>query len=108
MPELVSAAEIAAAAGRIAGVAVRTPLVCFPGRPLLIKPESLQPTGSFKLRGAYSVISALDEEAKARGVVAHSSGNHAGAVGYAAARLGVHAVLVIPANAPQIKLAAAR
>jgi threo-3-hydroxy-L-aspartate ammonia-lyase len=108
MAELVSAAEIAAAAGRIAGVAVRTPLVSFPGRPLLIKPESLQPTGSFKLRGAYSVISALGEEARGRGVITHSSGNHAGAVGYAAARLGVHAVLVIPANAPEIKLAAAR
>jgi threonine dehydratase len=106
--ELVSAAEIAAAADRIAGVAVRTPLVPFPGRPLLIKPESLQPTGSFKLRGAYSVISALDEEARARGVIAHSSGNHAGAVAYAAARLGVRAVLVIPANAPEVKLAAVR
>ena len=108
MPELVTATEIAAAADRIAGVAVRTPLVSFPGRPLLIKPESLQPTGSFKLRGAYSVISALGEEARSRGVIAHSSGNHAGAVGYAAARLGVRAVLVIPANAPEVKLAKAR
>jgi threonine dehydratase len=87
---------------------VRTPLVSFPGQSLLIKPESLQPTGSFKLRGAYSVISALDEEARARGVIAHSSGNHAGAVAYAAARLGVRAVLVIPANAPEVKVAAVR
>jgi threo-3-hydroxy-L-aspartate ammonia-lyase len=108
VPELVTATEIAAAADRIAGVAVRTPLVSFPGRSLLIKPESLQPTGSFKLRGAYSVISALGEEARSRGVIAHSSGNHAGAVGYAAARLGVRAVLVIPANAPEVKLAKAR
>lgn len=108
MPELVSAAEIAAAADRIAGVVVRTPLVSFPGTPLLIKPESLQPTGSFKLRGAYAVISALDEEARSRGVIAHSSGNHAGAVAYAAARLGVRAVLVIPANAPEVKRAAVR
>jgi threo-3-hydroxy-L-aspartate ammonia-lyase len=108
VPELVSAAEIAAAADRIDGVAVRTPLVPFPGRPLLIKPESLQPTGSFKLRGAYSVISALDQEARRRGVIAHSSGNHAGAVAFAAARLGVRAVLVIPANAPEVKLAAVR
>ncbi|HEX4064128.1 MAG TPA: threonine/serine dehydratase [Streptosporangiaceae bacterium] len=108
MPELVTATEIAAAADRIAGVVVRTPLVSFPGRPLLIKPESLQPTGSFKLRGAYAVISALDEEARSRGVIAHSSGNHAGAVGYAAARLGVRAVLVIPSNAPEVKLAKVR
>ena len=108
MPELVTPAEIAAAADRIAGVVVRTPLVSFPGRSLLIKPESLQPTGSFKLRGAYSVISALDEEARSRGVIAHSSGNHAGAVGYAAGRLGVRAVLVIPSNAPEVKLAKVR
>jgi threonine dehydratase len=108
VPELVTATEIAAAADRIAGVVVRTPLVSFPGRPLLIKPESLQPTGSFKLRGAYAVISALDEEARSRGVIAHSSGNHAGAVGYAAARLGVRAVLVIPSNAPEVKLAKVR
>jgi threo-3-hydroxy-L-aspartate ammonia-lyase len=106
--ELVSAVEIAAAADRIAGFVVRTPLVSFPGRPLLIKPESLQPTGSFKLRGAYAAISALDQEARGRGVIAHSSGNHAGAVAYAAARLGVRAVLVIPANAPPVKLAAVR
>jgi threonine dehydratase len=106
--DLVSLAEISAAAGRIAGVAVHTPLVPFPGQPLLIKAESLQLTGSFKLRGAYSVISALDAGARRRGVIAHSSGNHAGAVGYAAARLGVPAVLVIPANAPRSKLAAAR
>lgn len=108
MPDLVSLAEITGAAGRIAGVAAHTPLVRFPGQPLLIKAESLQPTGSFKLRGAYSVISALDAGARQRGVIAHSSGNHAGAVGYAAARLGVPAVLVIPANAPHTKLAAAR
>jgi threonine dehydratase len=108
VPDLVTTTEIAAAADRIAGAVVRTPLVSFPGRPLLIKPESLQPTGSFKLRGAYAVISALGEEAASRGVVAHSSGNHAGAVGYAAARLGVRAVLVIPANAPEVKLAKVR
>lgn len=108
MPDLVTLPDITAAAGRIAGVAVHTPLVPFPGQPLLIKAESLQPTGSFKLRGAYAVISALGAGARRRGVIAHSSGNHAGAVGYAAARLGVPAVLVIPANAPQTKLAAAR
>ena len=65
----------------------------FPGADprLLLKPESLQPTGSFKLRGAYAAISALPAEVRARGVVAHSSGNHAQAVAYAAALLGVPA-----------------
>jgi threonine dehydratase len=106
--ELVTAAEISAAADRIGSVTVRTPLVPFPGQRLLIKPESLQPTGSFKLRGAYAAISALDEAARRRGVIAHSSGNHGGAVAYAAALLGVPAVVVIPDNAPQVKLAAVR
>jgi threo-3-hydroxy-L-aspartate ammonia-lyase len=106
--DLVSAADIAAAADRIAGVAVRTPLLPFPGQRFLIKAESLQPTGSFKIRGAYAAISALDEPARRRGVIAHSSGNHAGAVAYAAARLEVPAVVVIPANAPPVKLAAVR
>jgi len=106
--DLVTAADIAAAADRIAGVAVRTPLLPFPGQRFLVKAESLQPTGSFKIRGAYAAISALDEQARRRGVVTHSSGNHAGAVSYAAARLGVPAVVVIPANAPQVKLAAVR
>ena len=108
MTELVSAADISAAADRVAGVTVRTPLVPFPGQRFLVKAESLQPTGSFKLRGAYATISALDAEARGRGVIAHSSGNHAAAVGYAAALLGVRAVVVIPANAPQVKLAAVR
>ena len=108
MTGLVSAADIAAAADRIAGVAFRTPLVPFPGQRFLIKAESLQPTGSFKIRGAYAAISALDDRARQRGVIAHSSGNHAGAVGYAADRLGVPAVVVIPANAPPVKLAAVR
>jgi threonine dehydratase len=107
---LVSAGEIRAAAGRLAGVTVRTPLVPFPGAdpPLLLKPESLQPTGSFKLRGAYAAISALPGAARARGVVAHSSGNHAGAVAYAAALLGVPATVVVPGNVPPVKLAAIR
>lgn len=73
---------------------------------MLIKPESLQPTGSFKLRGAYAAISALGEQARRRGVIAHSSGNHAGAVSYAAALLGVHAVVVIPASTPEVKRSA--
>jgi len=108
--ELVSISEIRSAAERLAGVAFRTPLVPFPGiEPrLLLKPESLQPTGSFKLRGAYAAISAVPAELRSRGVVAHSSGNHALAVAYAAALLKVPATVVVPANAPQIKVAAAR
>jgi threonine dehydratase len=106
--ELVSLAEISAAADRIAGVAVRTPLVPFPGHRFLIKAESLQPTGAFKIRGAYAAISALDSATLQRGVIAHSSGNHAGAVAYAAARLGVRAVVVLPTTTPNVKVAAVR
>ena len=108
--ELVSIDEIRAAAAGLEGVALRTPLVPFPRiEPrLLLKPESLQPTGSFKLRGAYTAISALSAEARRRGVVAHSSGNHAQAVAYAAALLSVPAAVVIPANAPAVKIAATR
>jgi threo-3-hydroxy-L-aspartate ammonia-lyase len=110
MPELVTVGEIQAAAARLDGVIVETPLVPFPGHrpPLLIKAESLQPTGAFKLRGAYSAISALPAPVRQRGVVAHSSGNHAQAVAYAAALLGVPAVVVVPDNAPEVKVAAAR
>jgi threonine dehydratase len=107
VPELVSLDQIRAAAGRLAGVAVRTPLLPWPSDPgLLLKPECLQPTGAFKLRGAYNAISALTPEQRERGVVAHSSGNHAQAVAYAAALLGVRATVVIPDNAPEVKVAA--
>jgi threo-3-hydroxy-L-aspartate ammonia-lyase len=107
---LVTVEEIRAAAVRLDGVIVRTPLVPFPGiQPaLLVKPESLQPIGSFKLRGAYAAISALPPAVRGRGVVTHSSGNHAQAVAYAAALLGIPAVVVIPENAPAVKVAAVR
>jgi threonine dehydratase len=104
--------EIGAAAGRLRGVAVRTPLVPFTGkvkaaRTLLVKPESLQPTGAFKLRGAYNAVYAvtrdLDSCALPEGVVAHSSGNHGFAVAYAARLLGVSAAIVVPENAPAVK-----
>ena len=110
MTGLVTIEEIQAAAARLAGVIVATPLVPFPGvEPrLLLKPECLQPTGSFKLRGAYTAISALPPDARERGVVAHSSGNHAQAIAYAAAMLGVPATVVVPDNAPEAKLAPAR
>jgi threonine dehydratase len=107
-PGLVSLAEIQEAASLLASVAVRTPLVPVPrlSRRLLLKPESLQPTGSFKLRGAYTAISAAGQAAREHGVVAHSSGNHGHAVAYAAALLGVHAVVVVPDTAPKIKIEA--
>jgi threo-3-hydroxy-L-aspartate ammonia-lyase len=102
---LVSLAEITEAAHLLAGVAVRTPLVPVPwlSPSLLVKPESLQPIGSFKLRGAYHAISVAGQPARERGVIAHSSGNHGHAVAYAAARLGVHAVVVVPETAPKVK-----
>jgi threonine dehydratase len=104
--ELVSLEEIRTAARRIAGVAVRTPLVSFHGVPgLLIKPESLQPTGAFKLRGAYNAISALagDPATRPNGVVAHSSGNHGFAVAYSAALLDIPAAIVVPEDAAKVK-----
>jgi threonine dehydratase len=102
---LVSLAEIRQAAGLLTSVAVRTPLVPVPRLhpDLLLKPESLQPTGSFKLRGAYTAISLAGPAAREHGVIAHSSGNHGHAVAYAAALLGVPAVVVVPSTAPRIK-----
>ena len=108
--DLVSLAEIREAARVLAPAVVRTPLIPVPMlRPgLLVKPESLQPTGAFKLRGAYNAISAAGPRARERGVVAHSSGNHGHAVAYAAALLGVHAVVVVPSTAPTVKTDAIR
>lgn len=108
--DLVPLSAIEEAAGRLKGVAVRTPLVPFPrAEPeLLIKPESLQPIGAFKIRGAYNLISALPPQVRARGVVTHSSGNHAQAVAYSARVLGIPVVLVIPNTAPGVKVDACR
>jgi threonine dehydratase len=100
--------DIEEAQGRLRGVALRTPLVPCPGgardRALYFKPESLQPTGAFKLRGAYNKISTLSPGERGRGVVAHSSGNHAQAVAYAARALDTKAVIVMPRGAPKVKL----
>jgi threo-3-hydroxy-L-aspartate ammonia-lyase len=110
MSDLVSLNEIRTAANRLDGIIVRTPLVPVPtlASPvnLLVKPESLQATGAFKLRGAYNAIAALPAERRARGVVAHSSGNHGFAVAYAARKLGVSAAIVVPRGAPAVKIAA--
>jgi len=103
-------ADIEDAARQIAGVAVRTPLLESPvinarlGGRLLIKAEPMQRTGSFKFRGAYNRISRLDDAQKKRGVVTYSSGNHAQGVAAAAQMLGIPAVILMPADAPAIKV----
>ncbi len=101
---------IEAAAERLKGHVRETPLLSSPfldeiaGRRVLIKPECLQHTGSFKFRGAWSAISALDDTARNRGVIAFSSGNHAQGVAYAAAQHGVSAVIIMPSDAPNLKI----
>lgn len=105
---------IRAAAGRMAGHVRRTPLLNAPlldrlaGRRVLVKAECLQLTGSFKARGGWAAVSALDEAAKARGVIAYSSGNHAQGVALAAARHGAPCVIVMPSDAPAVKIANTR
>jgi threonine dehydratase len=107
---MIGLGDIGEARRRLRGVALRTPLVPCPhgrpGRVLYFKPESLQPTGAFKLRGAYNKIFSLSPEERRRGVIAHSSGNHAQAVAYAARALRTRAVIVMPRNAPRVKLEA--
>ena len=120
MSEFVTLDEIRAAEERIAGVAARTPLYRVerarlrmgkfpePKFDLYIKAESEQPIGSFKLRGAYNMVAQLSPEALGRGVITYSSGNHAQGVAYAARALGAKAVIVMPENAPEVKIAATR
>ncbi|HKE31262.1 MAG TPA: pyridoxal-phosphate dependent enzyme, partial [Candidatus Angelobacter sp.] len=96
---MVTLADIQQAQSLLKNFAVRTPLVACrltDGRQIFIKPENLQPIGSFKLRGAYNKISSLTPEQRSRGVVAHSSGNHAQGVAYAAKALDVKATIVMP------------
>lgn len=104
---MVTLKDIQEARALLRGIAVRTPLVSckLPGNgQFFIKPENLQPIGSFKLRGAYNKISSLAPEQRRRGVVAHSSGNHAQGVAFAARALGVKATIVMPRTAPSVKL----
>lgn len=111
---MTSIAMIEAARMRMAGHVRITPLLSSPdldrmaGRRVLVKAECLQLTGSFKLRGGWSAVSALPEAVRARGVIAYSSGNHAQGVALAAARHGCPAVIVMPADAPALKLANTR
>jgi threo-3-hydroxy-L-aspartate ammonia-lyase len=118
-PESVTLEAVRAAADVIRGVVVRTPLLPF-GRlersersggddphgltRVWLKPESLQPIGAFKLRGAYYNIATLSDERRGAGVVTHSSGNHAQGVARAARLLGVRAIIVMPSDAPRIKI----
>ncbi len=102
---LVTIEAVRAAARRLAGIAVRTPLVTFgpPEARRYLKAESLQPIGAFKLRGAYNAIATLDPAVRARGVITYSSGNHAQGMARAARLVGAHAVVVMPSDAPRIK-----
>ncbi|MEU2612224.1 threonine/serine dehydratase [Micromonospora sp. NPDC007271] len=103
--ELISIEDIRAAADDIAGTVVRTPLLSTPwDDELCVKPESLQPVGSFKLRGATHAVARLDPAARSRGVVTHSSGNHGQALAYAARVSGVPCTVVVPEGAPQVKV----
>lgn len=101
--------DVLAAAARLEGLAVRTPLLWSPaldeamGGRVLVKAECLQRTGSFKFRGAYNAISLIPEPDRVRGVVAFSSGNHAQGIAEAAKLFGIPATIVMPADAPAIK-----
>jgi threonine dehydratase len=108
---MVTIKDLQQAQSLLRGFAVRTPLVACKlpdGREIYLKPENLQPIGSFKLRGAFNKISSLTPEQRARGVVAHSSGNHAQGVAYAARALNVKATIVMPSTAPKVKMEATR
>jgi threonine dehydratase len=110
--DLVPPEAFLAAQQRIAGVALRTPLlpIQLPGIPgeFWLKDEGAQPIGSFKLRGAANKILALRPDKRQRGVITYSSGNHAQGVAYAARAVGIKAVIVMPRGAPPIKIAATR
>jgi threonine dehydratase len=108
---IVTLTDIQAAQQRIRGVAARTPLIPYhqlSGANAFFKPESLQPIGSFKLRGAYNKISSLTVSERNRGVITYSSGNHAQGVAYAARALDAKAVIVMPSNAPKVKIDSTR
>src|SRR5258708_14653207 len=104
---IISLTDIQEAQSRLHGITTRTRLIEFhyadSSRRLYLKPENEQPSGAFKLRGAYNKIASLSEEGRKRGVISYSSGNHAQGVAYAARELKVKAIIVMPNNAPAIK-----
>jgi threonine dehydratase len=112
--DLPTFADVEDAAARLKGVAVHTPLLRFDvldeavGVPVFIKPETLQRTGSFKMRGAWNRISRIPEADRAKGVVAFSSGNHAQGVAESAKILGMKATIVMPSDAPRAKIESAK
>jgi threonine dehydratase len=107
-------AMIRAAARRLRGNIRETPLLNAPlldriaGRRVFVKAECLQLTGSFKARGGWAAVSALPEDARRSGVIAFSSGNHAQGVALAAARHGAPCVILMPSDAPEVKIANTR
>ena len=112
-PTLVNLTDIYRAQERIRGVVYRTPLLPYyqlgsARITVWLKPEQFQPIGSFKLRGAYNRLAALSPDERQHGAIAYSSGNHAQGVAYAARRLGMRAMIVMPTNAPKVKIDATR
>ena len=113
-PTEVAFGDVLAAAERIRGIAHRTPIHtsrtidALAGGRILLKCENLQRVGAFKFRGAYSALSRLDADGRARGVVTFSSGNHAQAIALSGSVLGIATVIVMPADAPPAKIAATR
>jgi len=104
-----SLADVIEARERLAGIAVRTPLLQLHGSTSIwIKPEVLQPVGSFKLRGIYNAVAALEPAERERGVCTVSSGNTAQALSWAAQRFGISARAIMPRTAPETKIAATR
>ncbi|MDH3533786.1 MAG: threonine/serine dehydratase [Gammaproteobacteria bacterium] len=107
---MIDIADIEGAAERLSGVAIETPLIenaeldRMTGGKVLLKAECLQRTGSFKIRGAYNLLSRLSPEQRRRGAVAWSSGNHAQGVAAAGSMLGIHTAIVMPEDAPAAKL----
>jgi threonine dehydratase len=105
---LVMIDDVRTAAERVRGHVVRTPLLPCPWaddhRPLWLKPENLQPTGAFKLRGALNALGALSADERKHGVITHSSGNHGRALAWAAGSYGVPVVVVMPDTSPTIKI----
>lgn len=102
-------AEVIAAAHRLRGVVARTPLILSPALSeiartnVFLKCENEQVTGSFKLRGAYNALATLPKEARERGIVASSAGNHGLGIAHAARLLGMRALIFVPSNAPRVK-----
>ncbi len=102
--------DIAAAAARVRGTALRTPVMALPwpgpdeAHPFFVKCENLQPMGAFKVRGAFNMLAQLPADARARGVITYSSGNHGQGVAMAAKAMGVPAVIVMPTTAPGVKV----